>query len=533
MIGYIISGIIGAAIIGLLDDEIIEEKESDIQTWKDKNDQSKKRIEALEIFNNRKQEIYNSFSNKISKQLSEDTNFCKEDLNQYDANISYFNEGIRNIIEIENKEYLFPSKIDNYLEKSSKKMSEFEVNHLNILLVGPSGVGKSCLINSILELDGDKKAEAEVAKPTTKTFNMYESEKKPNIRLIDSRGIEKGDYNIDAFVNEITKYIENLELNGNPDNFIHCIWYCITGTRFEDSEEKTLLKLSSIYGDYKLPIIVVYTQAFIPHYYNAINKEINKINKNIEFIPVIAKDIIISENKIVKSKNLDILLTKSVEKSKNAVNSSVFSALRKIVLNEIDIESKNSLAQSINILNENLHMKKDDNIKIEYIEENIFIKIFKIILFGQDSNKDLKDKSITIIKDLIAKLNEKHKEIIENCLKDFAEKNSQEYINKIYEMREQIQKEKEIYFDNHLNSEDIKNQLVSNIKNSLFYLAMNTGIKSNQKLIHLKIIKLISDKVKNELISFINDDSTKNNLNKKIKNQFQKILSLLKKINFN
>ena len=85
---------------------------------------------------------------------------------------------------------------------------------------------------------------------------------------------------------------------------------------------------------------------------------------------------IISDNKIIKSKNLDILLTKSVEKSKNAVNSSVFSSLRKIVLNEIDIESKNSLTQSINILNGNLPMKKDDNIKIEYIEEYIFIKIF-------------------------------------------------------------------------------------------------------------------------------------------------------------
>ena len=150
---------------------------------------------------------------------------------------------------------------------------------------------------------------------------------------------------------------------------------------------------------------------------------------------------------------MDILLTKSVEKSKNAVNSSVFSSLRKIVLNEIDIESKNSLAQSINILNENLPMKKDDNIKIEYIEENIFIKIFKIILFGQSSNKGLKDKSIVIIKDLISKLNEKHKEIIENCLKDFAEKNSREYINKIYDMKDQIQEEEGIYLGKYLNSE--------------------------------------------------------------------------------
>ena len=98
-------------------------------------------------------------------------------------------------------------------------------------------------------------------------------------------------------------------------------------------------------------------------------------------------------------------------------------------------------------------MKKDDNIKIEYIEEYIFIKIFKIILFGQSSNKGLKDKSITIIKDLISKLNEKHKEIIENCLKDFAEKNSQEYINKIYDMKDQIQEEEGIYLGKYLNSE--------------------------------------------------------------------------------
>ena len=78
------------------------------------------------------------------------------------------------------------------------------------------------------------------------------------------------------------------------------IYYCITGTRFEDIEEETLLKLSSIYDDFKLPIIVIYTQAVIPNFYNAINKEINKINKNIEFIPVIAKDMIISDNKIIK-----------------------------------------------------------------------------------------------------------------------------------------------------------------------------------------------------------------------------------------
>ena len=62
---------------------------------------------------------------------------------------------------------------------------------------------------------------------------------------------------------------------------------------------------------------------------------------------------------------------------------------------------------------------------------------------------------------------------------------------------------------------------------------MSTGIKNNKNLITLKIIKLISDIVKSELISFVNDNSTKNNLNNKIKNQFQRILSSIKKLYFN
>ena len=251
------------------------------------------------------------FSPEIINDFSKNIDFCKEELNaQYNNYISYLNEYIENILKIENEENLFGSRIDNSIEKLSKKMSELEVKHLNILLVGPSGVGKSCLINSILNLDEGKMAKTEVIKPTTKTFNIYESEKRKNTRLIDSRGIEKGDYNIDTFVNEITKYIESQELNGNPDNFIHCIWYCITGTRFEDIEEQTLLKLSSIYDEFKLPIIVVYTQAIVPIYYNAINKEIKKISKNFEFVPVVAKEIQLSEDKTIKSKNLNVLLQK-------------------------------------------------------------------------------------------------------------------------------------------------------------------------------------------------------------------------------
>ena len=83
-----------------------------------------------------------------------------------------------------------------------------------------------------------------------------------------------------------------------------------------------------------------------------------------------------------------------------------------------------------------------------------------------------------------------------------------------------------------MNRNKIEKEVVSFIGSSLFDLAMNIGLSNYKNLIPAKIIKLISGKVKNELISLITGYSTKNNLNKKIKNQFQKILSSIKKFKF-
>ena len=47
----------------------------------------------------------------------------------------------------------------------------------------------------------------------------------------------------------------------DPNKYIHCIWYCWQGTRFEESEVKIINKLSELYTFKKLPIIIVYTNA--------------------------------------------------------------------------------------------------------------------------------------------------------------------------------------------------------------------------------------------------------------------------------
>lgn len=60
-----------------------------------------------------------------------------------------------------------------YIDKNKNNIKNTE--HLNIVLVGPSGVGKSTLINAILELEG--KTVEDLGKPTTMDIGFYESQK--------------------------------------------------------------------------------------------------------------------------------------------------------------------------------------------------------------------------------------------------------------------------------------------------------------------------------------------------------------------
>ena len=527
MLGFILGGL-GMLLLGGLiqDDDKRHRYRSNRYNYK--YERSLKE-EALNLFNQRKYEFITSFSHKTAYEFINNTGFCfqeiKNDYNKYKLELSNYMD---KILEIENKENIFDYFLNQTLNNLSKKMSKLKVKHLNILLVGPSGVGKSFLINSILKLNGKKKAETKICKPTTKTFNIYESNKFPNIRLIDSRGIEKGNYNADELVKSIKDYIENKELSGNPDNFIHCIWYCITGTRFEDIEEETLRKISSIYDDSKLPIIVVYTQAIIPNYYNAIKEEIKKIKNEIEFIPIVAQDIKLSHNSIIKSKNIDLLLNKSLEKSKNAVFSSVFSSIRKIVKNEADNQIIKDTKKIKNYLNQYIPIKTTNiSSMIEFDEEKIYNKIFNILLLKDES--ELKEESKKMLTEFIVYIKTKNKEITQKCLKDFSNQKSYEISYKLLEIQSQVDDEKDGYLMEYKNRQQLEEETSSYIKNEINQYAEKFGYLNYIRILPLKIVDLLSEKVKNEFDLILVNNSTKNMLNEKIQNQFHEIKFLEKR----
>ena len=493
----------------------------------------RKEKEAFDLYNEREEEYKTSFITELSNNFIQKTEFCRDELiSEYKKKKKKIYNLINNLNKSEKFENIFNNRISQILTDLSTKMSKMKMEHLNILLVGPTGVGKSFLINTILQLDENKKAKTKASKPTTKMFQKYESKKTPNIRLIDSRGLEKGNYNTEIFVKEITDYIEQQELKGNPDEFIHCIWYCVTGTRFEDVEEEILFKLSAIYDDSTLPIMVVYTQAMVPEYYNAIEKEIHKIKKDIEYIPVVAKDIKISDEQYVKSKNLDTLLLKSVEKSKNAVYSSVFSSLKIKIFNETIKNIDQNHEKNMNNLKKYTHYSGNISEMEEFDMEKEFNKIIKNNIFGIKNKNNFNSESQTFIKTFAEQIQKKNKNIFEQCLDNFVAKNAKIMAEELNDIQIQVNQMKEGHFRAVKTKKQLIKKVTPDIKNSIKQDAHNFAYLNYIKILPEKLSLIFSDKIKNHFKYLITETSTKNVIHSKIKERFQKILSSIKNIIF-
>jgi hypothetical protein len=113
-----------------------------------------------------------------------------------------------------------------------------------------------------LKLSGRKVVSTGTGKYINTKIKYYMSNQIPYLRLIDTRGNELNvKYGAEAVKNEASTFImEKLNTN-NINNFVSCIWYCLTGYRLQQAEEDLLNALRGSYGDNTIPIIIVYTQA--------------------------------------------------------------------------------------------------------------------------------------------------------------------------------------------------------------------------------------------------------------------------------
>lgn len=352
-------------------------EEKDEKEIKEKEKQAKiKRIKSSYL------NKLNSIQTKKIYSIKEtfDQNFCMDDIIKLDRN---------KITILINNSFKREKILDSVvfclrtILKSFKNEIE-NITHLNILLVGATGVGKTTMINVLLKKD----LKADFGNPQTDKIAAFESDEIPFLRLFDSQGIEKDpSVNIDFIFGKLSDHIQSEK---DPNNYIHCIWYCWTGTRLENVEIQLLKKLSEQYTLDKLPIIIVYTNAIKPDKNKEAREYIKRLGLENDFIEILAKEekIGIGDNiNIIPPFGLDKLTEISIEKAKSAVNSSCYEGILKKVRNEIETE----INELVDLLQEKLKKKIDTiisemgrrlNVKKLEVELNkLIIELFYYFFF--------------------------------------------------------------------------------------------------------------------------------------------------------
>ena len=295
--------------------------------------------------------------------------FCYDEINDYlENNITNF---IKDILKSNLIGKLIEKNLIFFFEKT--KDSEPNIEHLNIILVGPSGVGKSTLINEILKLNPP--IETLFGAPITMKPEIYVSNNIKYLRLIDSRGIERGkDYDLDPGYKDVKDFIEQKIKDNNPDEYVHCIWYCWSLTRLEENEIYVLMELNKAYYG-KIPIIIVYTNAINEDEIKNAKIYIQKLNINdFEFVPVLAKERKLYNNCIIKPFNLDILQKISIKQAKSAFNSSCCQGLIENIKNKI----KSKIDELVIKIKENINQEIIE-INLKMNEETSIESLIKIV----------------------------------------------------------------------------------------------------------------------------------------------------------
>lgn len=267
------------------------------------------------------------------------------------------------------------------------------------------------------------------------------------------------------------------------------------------AEEYVVKQLMDNYEEEKLPILFLYLKAYNQEEKEEMEKGIKSIFKNIDFIPVIAKDIINTDNVITHKKGLNEIKAKTISRFGESINSMSF------------IHIQNKVNQKVT--------QKVDNLRSSNEITNITNAVYEIL---QKLIGEIDDDSINIIKGSVEEI----KKLFENF--DFRE----DILNYIEQFKIEFFKKdkKEESKKRKLNIDEKKEfDIISNeLKKELEYRYNQCKINSNLNLeiydYFLKIIKRYCKTIVNESLKNIKTD-LKKNLKNAIKNNknFKELLN--------
>ena len=425
-----------------------------------------------------KKNYFYSIRNDLQTKKEE---YIKENLADYD--IRKLEEVIKKVFKEEKFSDLINLRVKEFIDQMK---FESHTSYFNILVIGSTGVGKSTLINEVLKLDenSENSAKTGMGEPITLGEpHPYISDKVKGLRLWDSQGIDKSGYNINQLKNSVINLINNNAKENNPDNFIHCIWYCVSEHRFETVERDCLIELMKIYHDETLPILIPYTQCISEEAGEIMMKEIDKIcmkeNRKIKIIPVLAKDKKVGKKgnyTILPKYGIEDLLKVSFEKIEGAVKSACFHSIREQIKNNY----KNSIKQKqqkiktaikghLNTFNTNLPLNK---LKEKILK--LFEIVIKILIYEEDETKILSENSKLNLLNFL----EEYTQICTDKLNEFMKKKviekSLELANSYFITQKDIKEKSDKVNQGIINN--LTNSIIENI--SIFKtMGLDTGSK--------------------------------------------------------
>lgn len=151
---------------------------------------------------------------------------------------------------MDNTQDIITQMLKNLKEEYTK------MGHVNIIVAGKTGVGKSTLVNAVF---GQKIAKTGIGRPVTQELKEITVPNYP-LRIYDTVGLELNEDQQKRVKDDIINLISEKNFSGNIDSQIHCIWYCVNGgsNKFEYEEEYFVKSLAT---EANVPVIIVVTQA--------------------------------------------------------------------------------------------------------------------------------------------------------------------------------------------------------------------------------------------------------------------------------
>ena len=265
-----------------------------------------------------------NYYNEFIPIIYSDNKYLKIKLQNQDLNYFIDNDEIQEILK---------ELIIEHIEKIKQNEEMYKIKNLSILIIGRKGVGKTTLIEYIL--NNNKYNSDKSSKMSQQTFQVFENGKCPYLRLIEFKGIGFGQNNPETIKKEAINYIKSQEEDNNYNNIIHCIWYFISDTRFEKSEIALLRQLKEVYNDNNIPIIVIYTKSIDSDMANKMLDYIKNKNIDVSTIKVMAKDDKDNDGQIIRSFGRKKLLNVTLKKCTKALKGKMIDIMTNSISNDL------------------------------------------------------------------------------------------------------------------------------------------------------------------------------------------------------